>query len=646
MGTKTHATRTASRSASRVARPAGNGVGSEATAWPAVALLGMVLVAYAPVYRAGFIWDDDDYVIENATLRDAAGLWRIWTDPAATPQYYPLVHTTFWLEYQTWGLWPPGFHVTNVFLHALNAILLWRILTRLALPPPVAWLAAALFAVHPVHVESVAWITERKNVLSAAFGLAALLPACRFFGLDGPDPRPATNAGRDWRLYAAASALFIAALLSKTVLCSLPVVIWLLIWWRRGRVRPFEIVVLLPWLAVGATFGLLTAWLERTQLGATGGVFALTIPERVMIAGRAAWFYWLKLLWPHPLVFMYPRWDPATLTAVDFVPPLGVVLVVAGLMASRSRIGRGPLAAVLAFLVTVFPALGFVNIYPMRFTFVADHYQYLASAGPLVLAGWVIWRLADRTGADVRSAQVAPSAAWPFGCAAAAVLVVLGGLTVWQATIYHDLESLWTATLAGNPRCAAAMFHLGKVRMQQGRHAEAAALFAASRRFDVDEAEADISETLEGNALVRAGRPDEAVPLFEAALARNPDNVEALNSLANQHARRGEPSKALPLYRRALVQRPNDPAILMNLGNAISFAGDDTAAIAAYGAAVAIRPADPTLLVNLAAALARVGRFDEAVVHLTTARRVDPANDQALGLLERIEADRRRRPVP
>jgi len=609
-------------------------------AWPAVALLGMVVVAYAPVYRAGFIWDDDDYVIENSTLRDAAGLWRIWTDPAATPQYYPLVHTTFWLEYQIWGLWPAGFHLTNVLLHGLNAILLWRILALLALPPPVPWLAAALFAVHPVHVESVAWITERKNVLSAAFGLAALITACRFFGLDRPEPAAVAAGGRPWRLYAAATALFIAALLSKTVLCSLPVIIWLLIWWRRGRVRPFEVVVLLPWLALGAASGLLTAWLEKTHVGATGQVFALTAPERVMIAGRAAWFYWLKLLWPHPLVFMYPRWDPAAFTALDLVPPLGVVLVLAGLAVGVPRIGRGPLVAVLGFLVTVFPALGFVSIYPMRYTFVADHYQYLASIGPLVLGGWAIWRLANGREADPRPARAATAAARPFTWAAAAVLLVLGGLTARQAMIYHDLESLWTATLAGNPRCAAAMFHLGKVRMQQGRHAEAADLFAASRRFEVDQSEADIAETLQGNALVRAGRPDEAVPLFEAALARNPDNVEALNSLANQHARRGEPGKAVPLYRRALAGRPGDAAILMNLGNALALAGDATAAIEAYGQSLAIQPDNPALLVNLAVALARLGRFDEAVVHLETARRGDPSNAQVRGLLERIQADR------
>lgn len=617
-----------------------NGAASWATVLPAAALLGMVIIAYAPVYRAGFIWDDDDYVIENSTLRDRAGLWRIWSDPAATPQYYPLVHTTFWLEYRAWGLWPAGYHVTNVLLHGVNAVLLWRILSLLLMPPPVAWLAAALFAVHPVHVESVAWITERKNVLSAAFGLMALLQALRFLGVGDAVPSDAGD-GRDWRRYAAATVLFVAALLSKTVLCSLPVIIWLVIWWRRGRLRGFEIAVLVPWLALGAASGLLTAWLEKTHVGASGEVFAFTASQRVMIAGRAAWFYWLKLLWPHPLVFMYPRWDPAEFTPVDLIPPAAVVLLLAGLAMAIPRVGRGPLVAVLGFLVTVFPALGFVSIYPMRYTFVADHYQYLASIGPLVLGGWTIWRLANGREPAAGSARAARPAASPLGWASVAVLAVLGILTARQATIYHDLESLWTATLAGNPRCAAAMFHLGKVRMQQGRHADAADLFAASRRFEVDQSEADIAETLQGNALVRAGRSDEAVPLFEAALARNPRNVEALNSLANQRARRGEPGEAVPLYRRALAERPGDPAILMNLGNALTIAGDPAAAIETYGAALVIQPENPAVLVNLASALARLGRYDEAIVHLETARRVEPSNAGIRGLLERIDADRR-----
>ena len=156
----------------------------------------------------------------------------------------------------------------------------------------------------------------------------------------------APSAPPDWRLYAAATLAFTAALLSKTVLCSLPVVIWLVIWWRRGRIRPFELAVMLPWLLLGAASGLGTAWLEKTQVGAAGGCFDLSLFERLVIAGKAVWFYWGKLLWPHPLAFMYPRWDPASFTAADLAYPAAVAILLMALLLALPRIGRGPLVEI------------------------------------------------------------------------------------------------------------------------------------------------------------------------------------------------------------------------------------------------------------------------------------------------------------
>src|SRR5688572_14772657 len=181
---------------------------------PAAALLAMTLIAYAPAFRAGFIWDDPDYVTNNATLRSLDGLRQIWFVPQATPQYYPLVHTSFWIEYQLSGLNPTGYHAVNVLLHAVAAILLWRVLTMLEVPG--AWLAAGMFAVHPIHVESVAWVTERKNVLSGVFYLASALMYLRFVGAalvspDSPlnDEQRATHVSRlPWRLYVISLALF------------------------------------------------------------------------------------------------------------------------------------------------------------------------------------------------------------------------------------------------------------------------------------------------------------------------------------------------------------------------------------------------------------------------------------------------------
>ncbi|HEX4342912.1 MAG TPA: O-GlcNAc transferase, partial [Verrucomicrobiae bacterium] len=321
-------------------------------------------IAYQPMWHAGFIWDDDAYVTNNQTLHDLNGLKQIWLEPKATPQYYPLVYTTFWLEYHTWKLNPLGYHVVNVLLHALGSLLLWRVLKRLALPG--AWLAAAIFALHPVNVESVAWVTERKNVLSAVLFFAAALAYLRFDGL-------AESKKRLWTWWCAALLLFIGALLSKTVACSLPAALLLVCWWKKGRVTMADVLPLIPFFIMGLGLGLHTAWLEKHHVGASGAEWSLSFIERCLIAGRALWFYAGKLVWPSQLTFIYPRWQIGTGVWWQWLFPLAVLAVVVTLWRARKRLGRGPLVAVLFFAGTLLPALGFFDLYPMRYSFVADH---------------------------------------------------------------------------------------------------------------------------------------------------------------------------------------------------------------------------------------------------------------------------------
>src|SRR5688572_14862801 len=356
-------------------------------------LLAMTLIAYLPAFRAGFIWDDPDYVVNNATLRSLDGLRQIWFVPRATPQYYPLVHTSFWIEYQLWRLNPAGYHAVNVLLHALAAVLLWRVLKLLDVPG--AWLAAAIFAVHPMHVESVAWVTERKNVLSGVFYLAAALAYFRSsFGLwgsgIGEDKDTAVDSSNtrhpkpDTR-YSLSLGLFVCALLSKTVTASLPATILLVIWWKRGRITRRDVVPLIPFFVIGVALALNTARLEREHVGASGAEFDFSALDRILIAGRAAWFYAWKLIAPVNLSFIYPRWTIDDRAAWQYAFPLAAVALVAALFVLRHRIGRGPLVAILFFGGTLVPALGFFNVYPMRYTFVADHFAYHASIGIIVL---------------------------------------------------------------------------------------------------------------------------------------------------------------------------------------------------------------------------------------------------------------------
>lgn len=209
-------------------------------------LVALVLVTYLPVLDAGFITDDDINVTVNPTLYSVAGLRDMWLVPASAQQYYPVTYSSFWLERRLWRLDPRGYHVTNVLCHAASVVLLWRLLLRLRVPG--TWLAAAIFAVHPVEVESVAWVTERRNVLSLAMALGSIVCFLRFAPPD-TDTNPQSTSGLKW--YAASLLLFAAALLSKTVVVTLPAVLLVIFWWQNGRLTARDVVRTAPFFCAG-----------------------------------------------------------------------------------------------------------------------------------------------------------------------------------------------------------------------------------------------------------------------------------------------------------------------------------------------------------------------------------------------------------
>src|SRR4051812_32714143 len=340
-----------------------------------------ILVVYQPVWNGGFLWDDAAHVT-RPDLRSLQGLWSIWFTPGATQQYYPLTHSFFWLQHRLWGDAPLGYHVVNLVLHASAASMIGLLLWRLSIPG--TYLVAAIFALHPIQVESVAWISEIKNTLSAVLYLASALAWLRF--------RDKRDAGS----YALSLSLFVLALCSKTVTATLPAALLVIEWWRRRRLSwPRDVLPLVPFFVVGAAAGLATIWVERTLVGAEGVAFDFTPIERALIAGRALWFYAGKLFWPTNLVFIYPRWSVSEHMGWQYLYPAAAIAAIALAWMVRSR-SRGPLAGVLFFAGTLFPALGFFNVYPFLFSFVADHFQYLASLGLIALAGggtaWLLHR--------------------------------------------------------------------------------------------------------------------------------------------------------------------------------------------------------------------------------------------------------------
>jgi tetratricopeptide (TPR) repeat protein len=592
------------------------------------------LVAYFPAIRGGFIWNDSDYVTAPA-LRSLAGLRRIWFEVGATEQYYPLLHTAFWIEHRLWGDSAMGYHLLNVVLHATSACLFVVLLRQLRLPG--AYFAGLLFALHPVCVESVAWISEQKNTLSTVFYLLAALAYLRWrgeAGTGGPPVRAAVESkaeadGRAARpcLYFSALALFLLAALSKSVAATLPAALLVVFWWQQGRLDwRRDVAPLLPWFAIGAAVGLFTAWVEHTYIGAKGAAFGLTLVQRTLLAGRAIWFYLGKLFWPARLIFIYPRWRVDSAPAWQYLFPLGALALLAGLWAWRRR-ARGPLAVALLYVGTLFPTLGFFNVFAFIFSFVADHFQYLASLSviALVASAWGRW---------VEKAPVEKAASPGQGnffnltpyLAAAAVLTVLGILTWRQSRMYRDVVAFYRTTLELNPDSWMGHHNLGATLAEAGLTQAAIPEYEAALRLKPDDA---LAEYDLGNALVKLGQTADALRHYQRALQLLPGYVKALYAAGNVLAQMGRMPEAIASYREALRSKPDFPEAHYDLGNALLATGRIDEAIAEFRRAVRLRPDYVHALSHLGGALVQAGRSGEAIGCLEQALRFNPNDAEA-----------------
>jgi tetratricopeptide (TPR) repeat protein len=564
-------------------------------------LLAAVALAYIPALRGGLLWDDDAHVT-RLQLRSLHGLWRIWFEPGATQQYYPFLHTAFWVEHRLWGDCVLGYHLANVAEHAFAAWLLVAVLRRLSFPVP--WLAGLIFALHPVCVESVAWISEQKNTLSAVFYLSSALLYLRY------------DETRRRGLYTWALTLFAAALLTKSVTATLPAALLVVLWWRRGRLNwVTDLLPLAPWLALGAASGIFTAWMEAKFIGAEGADFSYSAVQRLLLAARAVVFYLHGVLWPSNLMFIYPRWSLESGAARGGLCLAGLVALAAAL-ALWARRRRGPLAGLLFFVGTLFPALGFVNVYPFRFSFVADHFQYLACIGIIVPATWALGWAAGRI----------PAGAPARACLLLAVPASLGALSWRQCRAYRDSETLYRATLARNPSAWLMHYNLAVVLGMGPDHlAEAISEYGATLRLKPDHWRARNNLA---SALLRVpGRSADAIAQFEEALRYNPRYAEAHNNLGvaleDVPGRLGEAEGHL---RSAVRIEPNYAAAHANLGNLLMREpGSAAQAAREYRKAADIAPDVADYHNDLANALsAEPGRLEEAVSEYRLALRLDP----------------------
>jgi protein O-mannosyl-transferase len=646
-----------------------------------VLLIALVLVAYDRVFNAGFIWDDESHLTQNPCIVGPLGLKEIWTTTRAV--YYPLVLTTFWTLHKFAGLSPWPYHLLNVLLHAGSAVLLWRVLRQLNVRG--ASLGAALWALHPVMVQSVAWVTELKNTQS---GFLYLLSIFCFLKMDiGKSakmlsPLPSQGRGRGegsdvkretpfanpltsilspsqrgeaerstlklkshgsirWWNFGLSLVFFILATLSKPSVVMLPVVLVLCIWWQTGRISRPNVLALVPFLLISAIASVWTIFEQKFHAGAIGAEWAQTWPERFVIAGRVIWFYLAKLVWPHPLIFIYSRWqiDSSQLTA--YLPLIAALTGLLVLWLGRAKWSHAVFFAAAYYVVSLFPVLGFFNVFFFRYSFVSDHFQYLASMGPLALAGAAITTgcarvavvaslrrgaLTSSLSSDAATLRHSDVAITALAGLCGVLLLSLVFLTWQQTAIYRDLVTLYTSTLTKNPGCWMAHYNLGIALNDRGKTDEAIAHYQQAIELRPGYAEAHYNLA---RLLAQKGQLDDAVTHYEKALEIDPADAEARNNLGVTLFGSGRVDEAITHYQEALKIRPDYAEAICNLAHALLSKGDLDSTIARYSACLALSPNQAEAQYDLASALLRKGRTDEAIAHYKKVLELRPDNPDA-----------------
>jgi tetratricopeptide (TPR) repeat protein len=572
-------------------------------------LLAALLVAYWPALHGGFLWDDDTYISADPVLLTLSGLRAIWADPSATCQYYPLSFTLFWTIHHFFGFDTFAYHLATLLLHGIAAIFFWKILECLRLRG--ALLAAAIFALHPVNVMSVAWMTELKNTLSCSLALGAAWAYLRFAGVGVYEQLPAERRG--WRWYVLSLALFQLAMLAKTAVSFLPVSLLLVLWWQRERLTRRDVLSLLPMLGISVGMGALTIYIERHAGGASGPEFNISFLERVLISGRSFWFYLFKLVWPDRLTFVYPHWklDPGLWW--QWLYPVATVAVLLAAWLARKRLGKGPFVALMHFYISTSALVLAVVLYMMRYSFVADHWAYFGSLGIIALGASAIMRALDRIGGEWKKPV-------EMGVGVS-LLLFLGILSRAQSAMYSNIETLWDTTISNNPDAWMAHANLGVELDRQGRLEEAMSQYREALRINPADEQAHYDL---GNSLLHQGRSVEAIAEYREAIEINPAYANAHTNLGQTLFRQGQTADAVAQYRQALQIDPSLAEAHTNLGIALLQQGRTQDAIAEHREALRINPEYADAHNNLANALLLEGQSEEAIDQYQAALRINP----------------------
>ena len=605
---------------------------------PALAIIAAVLWIYWPVLHGGWLWDDDSAITDNPMMRSPTGLWSIWFEPGRQIDYYPIKSSVQWIQWHLWGMDTFGYHLTNVVLHMISSLLVWRLLSKLGLR--LAWLGGLIFAVHPVQVESVAWISELKNTLSLP---PFLLAMCAWIDYD--DRRKAKD-------YFLAIVLFLVAMLCKLSVVLFPLVILLYAWWRRGRIRWNTLKISLPFFGAALLLGLVTIgsgiWEQRfihVDPSATpvGGTVA-----RVIAAGLSLAFYFSKSFLPVGLLPIYPKWPIDPSSPVQLLPWLVLGVAIYWCWTQRHTWGRHALLGLGFFLINLAPCPGLIPdpTTSMAFTWAADHFLYLPIIG---LIGLVVAALG-------RMETELPALFRPCGIGLA---LAVAALLAWQSRGYAKLfinsETLWTYELESNPESYMAQNNLGYVLLQTGRVSEALEHFEQAVRLKPGYAEAhnNLGDALQqtgrtpeardefeqavqlkpgyaeahnnlGNILLQAGRLPEAMDQFEQALRLKPAYAPAFNNLGLVLLQQEQAAEAITQFEQALQIQPDYALAHYNLGNALEQTGKSSEAMEQFEQALRLKPDFAEAHNNLGSALLQAGRLSEAIEQFEQAVRIEP----------------------
>lgn len=575
--------------------------------------LGIVLLTvlvYLPVTRCAYVWDDNVNITQNQMLRSVNGLVQTWTNVTANQQYYPLTYTSFWIEYHLWGLKPLGYHLDNMLLQALAALFLWLVLRRLSVPG--AWLAAAVFAIHPLQVESVAWLAERKNTLSGVFFFAAVLAYLRYAGI-GEGKRGG---------YFQPLVLFACALACKTSTVILPAALLIILWWKKDRVSMRDLLDLIPFFVLSAAAGYTTHWVEQNHVGAIGAAWDLPFASRFIRAGRVVEFYAQKLFWPARLIHIYPKRPIDPSSVLQYVPALIAMAVPVVLWLLRRRIGKAPLVAVLFFVIALSTTLGFFNVYFMRFSYTPHHFQYLASAGLIALAAGLLTTITCK-------ARV-------VGIALPVIILTLLGISSWrQVPIFRNEETLWQDTLAKNPDAFEGYNNLAVFLIDKKKYDAAIAMCDRCLKLQPDYWEAYLNM---GIAFSAKGENDAAIRSLHQALKFSPGNASANYLLAGLLAGQGKYAEAAALYDRILKNNPRNTTVHVQAGRILIRQGKKKEAAEHFRAALKIDPGMEQARIGLGLAEDKQSGNPEAQGHYKKGIRLESEGDTAGAMCEYMDA--------